>query len=153
MMEAVHGRAAGQQPLVIGRDIHQRLEQRILADDLGVVAIGIAGEDLIDLLRQQRFAAVGNHLRGARVGKALSERGSDSQFLVEQPQRQQTGIRDHPSAKVHRDLLSAQIPEGKLLRTVCRHDPEPPCITKWLVQLPLAYEVRLIFQEPVRDSG
>jgi hypothetical protein len=70
MMEAVHGRAAGQRPLTIGRDIHQRLEQRILADDLGVVAIGIAGEDLIDFLREQRFAAVGDELLGAGIGKA-----------------------------------------------------------------------------------
>jgi predicted RecB family endonuclease len=75
MMEAVQGRAAGQEPLVIGRDIHQRLEQRILADDLGVVAIGIAGEDLINLLREERFAAVGHQLLGAGIGKAWGNRG------------------------------------------------------------------------------
>jgi hypothetical protein len=51
------------------------LEQRILTHDLGIVAIGIAGEDWIDLLREQRVAAVSDELLRAGVGKAFGNRG------------------------------------------------------------------------------
>src|SRR5207249_3537103 len=54
-------RAARQGPVVVRRHADQSLQQGIVAQHLGVVAIGIAGEDLIDILRENGFA--GNTVR------------------------------------------------------------------------------------------
>ena len=70
MVKAIQGRAARQGPVVVRRHADQSLEQGIVAQHLGVVAIGIAGEDLIDILRENGFAGVAHQLLGARVGKS-----------------------------------------------------------------------------------
>jgi hypothetical protein len=48
--EACQGRAAGQRRFAVGRQVGQDLKEGVVAQVLGVVAIRVAGEDLIDLL-------------------------------------------------------------------------------------------------------
>ncbi len=134
LVEAGHGRAAGQGVVAVGRHIDHGLKERIVAQAIGVVAIGVIGHDLIDLLGQEGFAGVFDVLLGARVGEALRQLGQDAQALVEFAQRQQSGIGDElATVESDRDLLLAEVPEGKLIRTGCGHDLKPPCRCKWIV--------------------
>jgi hypothetical protein len=65
---------------------------------LGIVAIGIAGEDLVELLGQQGFAAVGDEFVDAGIGPSLSDVGQDAELSVEQSQGQESGIADDRAA-------------------------------------------------------
>ena len=147
VVEAVEGRAAGQRLPLARRHPHQGLEQRVVAQGLGVVAVGIAGQDLIDVLGEQGLARVGHELLGPGVGQAPGDLAQHAQFPVEQPQGQQPGVADDPTPlEIRGDLLRAEVPEGKLVATTCGHDLEPPWYSEVVGQLPLGYEVRLIFQ-------
>src|SRR5262249_12154475 len=57
----------GQRLVGGGGLLGQDLEQGVLAQRVGVVAIGVAGQDLVDLLRQDALGAVADELGGARV--------------------------------------------------------------------------------------
>ena len=61
--------------LVTGRTIHQRLEQGIAAEHLGIVAIGVSGENLVDLLREDGLTAMDHELLGTRVWQTLGDLG------------------------------------------------------------------------------
>jgi hypothetical protein len=109
-------RAAGQAAFLVGGDADQGLEQGIVAEGLGVVAVGLAGENLVDLLGQEGFAAGGDEFLGAGIGKALGDVGQDAEFMVEQADGQEAGIGDDATAlEIEGDLLPADVPKGKLV--------------------------------------
>src|SRR5271155_4929716 len=57
LSEARQSGAAGQGlGVFIGRQIEQGVKERIIAKRLSVVAIGVASQDLVDLLSEERFA-------------------------------------------------------------------------------------------------
>lgn len=129
---AVESGPAGQAPLLVGRHVGQRLEQRIVSQGLGVVAVGIAREDLIDLLSQDGFLRVGDELLCPWIGQALGQVSDQAELPLKIPQRQQSCVADHsPAIRASGNLLLADLPEGKLLGTLRPHDLEPPCQAKW----------------------
>jgi hypothetical protein len=54
-----------------------------VAQGLGVIAVGIASQDLVDLLDQEGLGRVGDELLGAGVGETLGEIGQEAELLVE----------------------------------------------------------------------
>src|SRR5207245_2612181 len=154
MVKTVQGRAAGQLVFAVGRDIHQGLEQRIVPQRLGVIAIGITSEDLVDSLGENGLARMGHERLRPRIRQSCGNGTDDSQFLVEPAQGQKTRIADHAATlKIHGYLLCAQVPEGKLLRTVCRHDLEPLCRYKCKNSCNLLMTGGSFFKKRVRNSG
>ena len=118
---------AGQGPLGVRRDVGQDLEQRVVAQGLGVVAVGIAGQELIDLLGEEGLGRVMNELGGAWVGESLGQVGDDPQGLLEGADGEQAGVGDDASpVEDDVDLLRAEIPEGKVRMPLGRHDLKPP---------------------------
>ena len=70
------------------------LEQRVVAAAVGVVAVGVAGEELVDLLHQQGLQRVFDVLGGARVGQASGEVGQDAEGHVEFADGEEAGVLD-----------------------------------------------------------
>ena len=56
--EAVEGGGGGQRLFGVGGVTEQQLEQGVFAGVLRVVAVGVAGQKLVDQLGQQRLKAV-----------------------------------------------------------------------------------------------
>jgi hypothetical protein len=130
------------------------LEQRIVPQLLSVVAIGLTGQDLIDFLGEQSFACVGDEFLRPQIGQSLGKGAQDTQLFVEQAQGQQSSIGDDAATgKIDGYLLRPQVPEGKLLRTVCRHDLEPPRCYKSCVSCNLHTTGGSFFKSTVRDPG
>src|SRR6516165_8334579 len=97
---------------------------------------------------------MGHERLRTRIRESRGNRADDTQFLVEQAQGQKTRIADYAAAlEIHAHLLRAQIPKGKLLRTVCRHDLEPPCRYKCKSSCNLPMTGGSFFNKRVRDSG
>jgi hypothetical protein len=97
---------------------------------------------------------MGDEFLGAGIGKPCRDLGQDTEFLVKQPDGQETGIGDYPPAlKIHGDLLPVDAPEGKLPGTLCRHDESLHVVPKWLEELLLGYSWGLFFQDKVRKAG
>ena len=63
-----------------GRNIDERLEQGIVAEGLGVVAIGVAGQDLVDLLREEGFLGMLHELLRPWVRQELRQMGYKLEF-------------------------------------------------------------------------
>ncbi len=85
VVEAIEGGTAGQGLVVVGRDADQSLEQRIVTQRLGVVAIGIASEDLVDVLGEQALTRMADERLGTGIGQPLGDAGEHAQFPIEQP--------------------------------------------------------------------
>ena len=74
--------------------------------------------------------------------------------MVEQADGQESGIADDATAvEIDGDLLPSDVPEGKLLRTVCRHDVEPPDCGKCYVSCNLLTTGGSFFKLWVRKMG
>ena len=111
VLEACQGRAGGQGPLGVGGDVGQDLEEGVVAQVVGVVGVGVAGEELVDLLGEQGLHGVVDELGGARVGQACGEIGEDAEGPFEGADGQQSGVGDEASAlKIDVELLRAEIP-------------------------------------------
>ena len=74
--------------LLIGDD----LQQRVVAQAVGVVDIFVAGHDLIDALPQQKQRVVPDAILLTRITEPLSQVASQVMALIEGAQRQQTGV-------------------------------------------------------------
>jgi len=86
MLKTVDGRTAGQRPVLLAWiDSGNRLEQRIAGQQLSVVAVRIAGENLINLLRENSLSRMHDKLLGAWVGQPACRFGENPQLLVEFP--------------------------------------------------------------------
>jgi hypothetical protein len=101
----------------------------------GVVAVGIAGEDLIDRLGEEGLGGVLDVLGGAGVGEPAGQLGNDTQGLLQGADGQQPGIGDDAAAiEGDVELLRADGPQGKVAVQVVGHDLEPPHGSKLLVK-------------------
>jgi hypothetical protein len=73
-------RGPGSERLVgVGTDVGENLKEGIDAQVIGVVMVGIAGEQGIDFLGEDGLDRVVNVFGGARVGQKLGEAGDDAQ--------------------------------------------------------------------------
>jgi len=116
VLEAGQRRTAGQGVVRLRRHVRQDLEQRIHPQPLGVVAVRIAGEDLVDLLRQEGFGGMVDVLRRAGIGQPLGECGNDPQGLFHGADREQASIRDDAAAiETQMELLRTDLPQAKVL--------------------------------------
>jgi hypothetical protein len=123
VLEARQGRAAGQGVVRIGTDVGKSLEHGITAGVVGVVGVGITGEELIDVLGEEILSGVGDEGLVARIRKTLGEVGEKAEAFLEGAQGQQSGIFDELAAvEGDSDLLPVEGPEVKVRRTVCRHE-------------------------------
>ena len=98
VLEACQGRAAGQGVVGIGADVGEDLEEGVVAELLGVIAVGVAGEDLIDGLGEDDLGGVFDVLGGSGVGEPLGEVGDDAEGFFEGSYGEQSGIGDNASA-------------------------------------------------------
>ncbi len=94
VLEAGQRGTARQRSIRIGVGAGQALEQRVGAEGIRVVAVGVVGQDLVDLLAQERFAGRGDERLGAGVGQAAGEVGEIAEPLVEVADGEQAGVRD-----------------------------------------------------------
>jgi hypothetical protein len=87
------------------------VKKRILAKGLGVIAIGVAGQDLVHLLGEQRFTGMHDEVLSPRIGQPLGQHRQNAELLVEFAHAQETGIGDNAaSLKSDRDLLRTEVP-------------------------------------------
>ncbi len=98
-------------------------KERIVSQQLSIVAIRIAGQNLIDLLCEDVFGGMGECFFGSRIGHPSSGFSENAEFEIEFANREQPGIADDlPAIKSHRDLLPTDFKKLQLLRTLClRH--------------------------------
>jgi hypothetical protein len=122
VLEARQGRAAGQRVIGIGAEVGEGLEHGIAARVVGVVSIGIASEELVDVLGEQFLGRVSDKGLVARIGQALRQISEKAEAFLEGAQRQQSRIVDELTAvESDCDLLPVDGPKVKVRRTVCRH--------------------------------
>jgi hypothetical protein len=55
---------------------------------LGIVGVRVAGQDLVDFLREERFGRVLDVLGGAGIGEPFRQFGNDPQGLLQSSDRQ-----------------------------------------------------------------
>jgi hypothetical protein len=73
------------------------LKEGVLAEVVGIVAVGVAGQVLIDLLDEQALGGVLDEQGRARVGKSLGQAGQDAQGTIQGANGQKAGIGDEES--------------------------------------------------------
>ena len=98
------------------------LEEGIASAVVGVVAIGVAGQDLVDLLGQELFLGVGDELLSAGIGQTSGQVGEIAELAVEVAQGQQAGVGDDGgSIEGDVDWLTMEVGEGKVRGTAWGH--------------------------------
>ena len=133
VLEARQRRAAGQRLLAVGGDVGQDLEQGIAAEFVGVVTVGVAGQQLVDLLGQETLGRVADEQRVAWVGQAGGQIGQDAQGAIQGADGHQAGVGDdRPLVEGNLQLLPAEVPQGKVSLLLVAHGLEPPQGSKLL---------------------
>src|SRR5262249_28610046 len=128
---AGQSRAAGQGPVGVGGDVGQHLEEGVTAQGGGVVAVGVAGQQLVDQLGEQGHGGVGAVLDRARVGEGFGQAGEYAQAAVQGADGQQAGVGDDAGAvEGDADLLRADRIEGKVGGSSGDHELGPPYWSK-----------------------
>jgi hypothetical protein len=91
------------------------LEEGIMPQGLGVIEVGIAGQDVIDRLREKGFRGVLDAWGRAGIGQSRGQVGKDAQGLLPSVNGEESGIGDE-TAPVEGDvpLLRAEGPQGKV---------------------------------------
>jgi hypothetical protein len=88
------------------RLIGEQLEDRIMAETIGIIGVFVAGHDLVQPLPQQRQAAVPNAAALPGIAEVLSQFLRQSMALIEGTQGQKSGIAgDLPTGKIGQDRL------------------------------------------------
>src|SRR5690349_10866030 len=83
------------------RLIGEQLEDRIMAETIGIIGVFVAGHDLVQPLPQQRQAAVPNAAALPGIAEVLSQFLRQSMALIEGTQGQKSGIAgDLPTGKI-----------------------------------------------------
>jgi hypothetical protein len=125
--KACQGGPGGQRLLGIGADVGEDLEQGIGAEVIGVVMVGIAGEQGIDFLGEDRLDGVVNVVGGTRVGEPLGEAGDNAQRAFEGSDSEQPCVGDDGAAlEIEQELLRTEVPQVKVVERSRDHDLEPP---------------------------
>jgi len=95
--------------------------------------VGVAGQEGVDLLGQDRLDGVADEPRGARVGQSPGQVGEDAQGPLQGADGEQPGIGDDAAAvEIDEELLRAEVPQGKVVVALGSHDREPPQWSKLL---------------------
>ena len=108
------------------------MEEGVGAQRLGVIGIGVASEELIDLLGEQGLGRVGDVLAGARVGQEGGQASEHAQAAVEGADSEQAGVRDDlwaVESEQYRLRVSAL--QDNLRGNSSDHELEPPYVSKW----------------------
>jgi hypothetical protein len=135
VLQAGQGRTAGQGVVRSRRDVGDDLKERVVAERLGIVKVGTARQDLIDLPGEESFDRVLDVLGGAGSGESLGQIGDDPQGFFQGADGEQAGIADDATAvESDLNLLRADSPQGKVLIAFAGHDHEPPHGSKLLVK-------------------
>jgi hypothetical protein len=132
MLEPVDGRATRQRLILFPRiAADDGLKERIVPQQLRVVAVGVAGQDLIDLLRENPLRRMHDEQLIAGVRQPPSGFGQDAEFQIELANRQQPGVADHIAAvEGHGDLLPPDFKKLQLPSTLCLMHRTPPVLKK-----------------------
>ena len=96
------------------------LQQRVVAQAVGVVGVFVAGYDLVDALAQQAQRVVTDAILLTRITEQLGQVASQMMALIEGAQRQQTGVAgDLAARKIRTNGLVAVEGEVQLWYTGC----------------------------------
>jgi hypothetical protein len=154
VLEARQGRAAGQGVRQVRSDVAEDLEQRVGAELLGIVAVRVAGQALVDGLRKQRLGGMRDELGGARVWQTLGQVSDDAQGLLQGADGEEAGIADDAAAVgSYAQPSRADVPQGEVQISFAYHDREPPQDAKLLGKHSLARARGSPFNNSVRDPG
>ena len=124
VQKPIDGRATGERFVFLTRVFaHNGFEQRIVSQQLRVVAVRIAREYLIDLLSQDVFDGLGARSFRSWIGQSSRRFRQDAEFLIQLANREQACIADDlATVKCHRDLLPSHFKKLQLRDTLClRH--------------------------------
>src|SRR5262249_14683914 len=117
----------------LGRNVGQDLKERIVAEVLGVIAVRVASQELVDGLGEQGLGGVLDVLGGAGIRQPLGQVSDDAQRLLQGADSEQARIGDDAAAvKSDVQLLRADVPQGKVRFSFTDHDREPPQDAKLL---------------------
>jgi hypothetical protein len=106
VQEAVERRGRGQGPVGVGGQALEELEEGIVAGVVGVVAIGIASEELVDELNEQRLQGVVDVQGRTGIGQTARQVRDDTKGHVELTDDEQAGVFDQAaSGKVNDERL------------------------------------------------
>jgi hypothetical protein len=131
--ETVERRGGGQRPVGVGHQPQQDLEESVGAGVLGVVAVGVSGQELIDELNEQGLQRVLNVARRARVGQAGGQVGENAEGNVELSHGEQSGVLDKTACgEVNNERLRADRPGHRVAFVALCHDLSLRGV-KWLV--------------------
>ncbi len=82
----------------VGRNVCQDLEQRIDAQVVGVLKTGVAGQNLVNRLREDGLGRVFDKLGRAWIGQAFGQLGDDAQGLLQGADGEQASVGDEATA-------------------------------------------------------
>ena len=91
VLEAGQGGLAGQFP-AFGRTAGEEFEERIVAEHVVVVLVGIVGQDAVDPHADHLQKRMGADVRVAGIIEGGRELGGQAELLVQLPDRQQPGV-------------------------------------------------------------
>ena len=130
------------------------MKERIVPQLLRVIEVGIAGQDLVNGLGEDRLGGMFDVLGGAWVGETLGQIGDDPQGFFQGPDAEQTCIGDQATAvKGQGKLLRADVPQGKVWIGLLNHELEPPHGSKLLEKHSLDSARGSPFNDSVRFPG
>jgi hypothetical protein len=152
--EARQGTARGQGLGGVRADVGEDLEEGVGAQLVGVVVVGVAGEQGVDLLGQQRLDGVTDELGGAWVGQLRGEVGDDAERAFQGADGEQSGVADDAAAlEIDQELLRAEVPQGKVVNVFGSHELEPPQLVKCLTLQHLTTVDGSFHKSSVRNPG
>jgi len=135
-------------------DVGEDLEEGVVAEVVGVVVVGVAGEQGVDLLGKEGLDGVVDVLGGARVGELSGEVSDDAQGPLQGPHGEQPGVGDEAAAvKGNLELLRSEVPQGKVSVRFRDHEREPPHESKLFVTHSLDSARGSPFKGSVRNPG
>src|SRR5262245_57798056 len=119
-----------------------------------IAAVGVVGQDLVDLLGEERFAAMGDERLRAGVGQAASEVSEIAKPLVEVADGEQTGVRDDSGGvEGNGDRLPMDLGEGKVRGVTRRHKQQASVYRQVVGSSPLEIRARPRLPTPCAQSG
>ena len=87
---------------------------------VGVVAVRVSGEYVIDLLSQNLFSRMSDGFFRPRIGQPPGRFRQNAEFLIQLANREQASItNDLATVKCHRNLLPSHFKKLQLLSTLC----------------------------------
>jgi len=152
--EARQGTARGEGLGGIRTDVGEDLEEGVDAQLVGVVVVGVAGEQGVDLLSEERFDGVTDEFGGAWVRQLRGEVGDDAERAFQGADGEESGVGDDAAAlEIDEELLRAEVPQGKVVNAFGSHELEPPQMVKCLTSQHLTTVEGSSHKSSVRNPG